>query len=147
MGRKRASFKIKDSPRPKKLGKVFGAEKRDSNEKYCAKLLSNFGYDIIFLPESKISGVHTPDILWKLDNNFWEIKTINGEKYTTIKHALDSAKRQSQNVILYTNKTRRTILQIARDCIKYCDSTPSNKLHQILIVTKDSYLRLTSGML
>ena len=141
MGRKRASFKIKDLPRPKKLGKVFGAKKRDSNEKYCAKILSNFGYDIIFLPESKISGVHTPDILWKRDGKGWEIKTIIGSNNTTVQKALHHATKQSNYVILNITGTKRDINRVRYDVIDYI-SRRRTSIVEVVMLDKRKYCRI-----
>ena len=140
-------FRLRDIPVADKAGKIFGTATRSADEKECATILAKFGYDVFFKNESKIFGVHTADILWESDGNSWEIKTIYGNRYVTIKHALDSAKKQSPHIILYAEKTKRSVCQVAKDCIKYCYAMPTKVIIEVLLITKKQYLHLTKNEL
>ncbi len=140
-------FRIKKIPVARKTGRVFNSKNRNVDEQDCVSILIKFGYDVLFQAESKVSGVHTADILWKYDNRQWEIKTLFGDRYATIKHALDGAKSQSPYVVLYAEKTKRSLVQIAKDCKKYCDSMPAKVIKKIIVIDKDRYLLLSQNEL
>ena len=112
-------IRIKSYPQNKKLGRVFNAKNRPEDEINCAEILRRFGFDIYFQKESKISGVHTADILWKMDGVLWEIKTLYGNSYDNTVHAVAHAKAQSQYIILNARKTKRRLNRIAIDVNNY----------------------------
>ncbi|MBQ8984834.1 hypothetical protein IJ098_03205 [Candidatus Saccharibacteria bacterium] len=47
----------------------------------------------------------------------------------------------------YAEKTKRSVSQVAKDCIKYCDAMPTKVIIEILLITKKQYLHLTKNEL
>ena len=68
------------------------------HEYKTVKLLTENGYDVELIPPSVIKGLRMPDIM--INNVPWEIKSPTGNGKHTIKHNLQNATHQSNNIIL-----------------------------------------------
>lgn len=53
---------------------------------------------VLFLKPNQCKGIRTPDIL--IDSTPWEIKSPKSSGSRTIEHAIRSASRQSENIII-----------------------------------------------
>ena len=69
-----------------------------SHEFHSVRILLANGFDIELIPASQIKGLHLPDIM--LAGVPWEIKAPEGSGKNTIKHNLQNAAHQSENVII-----------------------------------------------
>ena len=68
------------------------------HEYHTVKILLENGNDIELIPTSGTKGVQTPDFM--MDGLSWEIKAPEGGSKNTIKHNIQNAAHQSENVIL-----------------------------------------------
>ncbi len=68
------------------------------HEYSTVKLLLESGYDVELVPPSQIKGLHLPDII--MQGVPWEIKAPLGNGKHTIKHNIQNAAPQSNNVII-----------------------------------------------
>ena len=69
-----------------------------SHEFHSVRILLAEGFDIELIPSSRIKGLHLPDIM--LAGVPWEIKAPEGDGKNTIKHNIQNAAHQSENVII-----------------------------------------------
>jgi len=74
------------------------------HEQQTARALVNAGYTVRFIPESKRDGDNSPDIL--MNGELWEMKSPNTDKLNQIKNNLKRARRQSQNVIIDSQRVK-----------------------------------------
>ena len=77
--------------------KQNGVHLRD-HEYHTVKLFLEHGYDVELIPPSTIKGLQMPDIM--MAGVPWEIKSPEGNSRTTIKHTMQKAMHQSNNVIV-----------------------------------------------
>ena len=70
----------------------------EEHEWKTVKTLLDKGYNIELVKPSEIKGYHLADII--IDNVYWEIKSPQGKGKNTIKHNLQNADKQSENVII-----------------------------------------------
>ena len=68
-----------------------------SHEYHSVKLLLEAGFDIELIPTANIKGLQMPDIM--INQVPWEIKAPEGGSKNTIKHNIQNAAHQSENVI------------------------------------------------
>ncbi len=68
------------------------------HEFHTVKILLDKGLNIELLPTSQIRGVQTPDIM--MNGQPWEIKSPEGGSKNTIKHNIQNAAHQCENVII-----------------------------------------------
>lgn len=68
------------------------------HEYSTVKLLMENGYDIELIPPSSIKGLRMPDIM--INNVPWEMKSPTGNGKHTIKHNIQNATHQSNNIIV-----------------------------------------------
>ena len=69
-----------------------------THEFHTVRLLLEVGFDIELVPTSNIKGLKMPDVM--LDGLPWEIKAPEGGGKNTIKHNIQNAAHQSENVII-----------------------------------------------
>ncbi len=70
-----------------------------ANHEYeTVKLLMENGFDVELIPPSSIKGLRMPDIM--INNVPWEIKSPTGSGKHTIKHNIQNATHQSNNIIV-----------------------------------------------
>ena len=69
-----------------------------SHEFHSVRILLNNGFDVELIPPPQIKGLHLPDIM--LMGSPWEIKAPEGNGKNTIKHNLQNAAHQSENIII-----------------------------------------------
>lgn len=94
-------------------------------------LLAN-GYDIQMLPESRISGVHTPDI--RMMNLCWEMKSPKSDSSDIIRNTLRDAVKQSSNIIIDLRRTKRHDLRCLYEIKKWY--TGRNTTKNIWVISK-----------
>ncbi|MBQ8983079.1 MAG: hypothetical protein IJ079_05765 [Lachnospiraceae bacterium] len=70
----------------------------EEHEYSTVKLLLEIGQDVVLIPTSQVKGMRTPDIA--IDGVLWEMKSPTGSGKNTIKHTLQNASHQSNNVIV-----------------------------------------------
>ena len=85
----------------------------EKHEYATVLLLTEMGYDVELVPRSNREGEHTPDII--IDNVKWEMKSPTGETRNTIKNIIQSALRQSVNIILDLRRIKRPMEKCLRD--------------------------------
>ncbi len=71
------------------------------------------GHHIELIPPSNIKGIHLPDII--IDGIPWEIKAPEGSSRKTIKHNMQNALHQSQNIILDLRRCNLDIQKAIRE--------------------------------
>jgi len=111
---------------------IYGHAKYDGREFRVALTLANLGHYVEILAPSRHQHVKTPD--FKIDNLFWELKcpTKNG-KYT-LQHCIQSAIKQSENIIIdlrYLPGSYRQYLSKLQ-----VEFSASKKLKRLRIITK-----------
>ena len=97
------------------------------------KLLLEEAKLVELVPPSDHKGLHMPDIT--IDGVAWEIKSPQGKGKNTIKHNLQNAEKQSQNVIIDLQRCKIPDEQ-AINKIKY-EFSLSTTLKRVKIITKD----------
>ena len=85
----------------------------EEHEYATIKLLLNKGYNVDLIPASQVKGIHTPDI--SIDGVLWEIKSPTGNGKNTIKHTLQNASHQSNNVIVDLRRCKMPENQAIKD--------------------------------
>ena len=76
----------------------------EEHEFATVKLLLESGHNIELIPASQVKGMRTPDI--SIDGVLWEIKSPTGNGRHTIKHTLQNATHQANNVIVDLRRCR-----------------------------------------
>ena len=104
----------------------------EKHEYATVLLLTEMGYDVELVPGSNREGEHTPDII--IDNVKWEMKSPTGETRNTIKNIIQSALRQSVNVILDLRRIKRPMEKCLRDIDR--EFTHNKKIKRLLVITK-----------
>lgn len=104
----------------------------EKHEYATVLLLTEMGYDVELVPRSNREGEHTPDII--IDNVKWEMKSPTGETRNTIKNIIQSALRQSVNVILDLRRIKRPMEKCLRDIDR--EFTHNKKIKRLLVITK-----------
>ena len=69
-----------------------------THEYHTVRILLGNGYNVELVPTAHIKGLQMPDIM--LNNVPWEIKAPEGGSKNTIKHNIQNAAHQSENVIV-----------------------------------------------
>ena len=104
----------------------------EKHEYATVLLLTEMGSDVELVPRSNREGEHTPDII--IDNVKWEMKSPTGETRNTIKNIIQSALRQSVNVILDLRRIKRPMEKCLRDIDR--EFTHNKKIKRLLVITK-----------
>ena len=76
----------------------------EEHEFATVKLLLESGRNIELIPASQVKGMRTPDV--SIDGVLWEIKSPTGNGKHTIKHTLQNATHQANNVIVDLRRCR-----------------------------------------
>lgn len=92
-------------------------------------LLNYFQADIEFVPRA---GHNTPDFLIK--GEYWELKTPTGTGKYNVQHALKSASRQAENIIIDARYSKQHIAKIKNE-ICY-ELKEVQKIKKILLIDK-----------
>ena len=77
---------------------IFNGVSLTEDERYTISILVDKGYSISLVPRSEIKGFHLPDVV--IEGKLWEIKSPKGKGKNTIRHNLQRAEKQSENVII-----------------------------------------------
>ena len=104
----------------------------EKHEYATVLLLTEMGYDVELVPRSNREGEHTPDII--IDNVKWEMKSPTGETRNTIKNIIQSALRQSVNIILDLRRIKRPMEKCLRDIDR--EFTHNKRIKRLLVITK-----------
>lgn len=103
------------------------------HEYKTVNLLLEKGYDIELIPPSQIKGLSMPDIMLK--GMPWEIKSPNGKSKHNIKHIIQKAKHQSNNIIIDLHRSTLdedyAISEIKRHFLL------SRRLNRLIIIKKN----------
>ena len=117
------------------IGKIDISELKNPPEKHeflVAKIFSEQGKSVTFLPASNISGVHQPDFL--IDGEKWELKSPKGSSRRTLQNNIHKAQSQSKNIIIDLHRIKldeqKCISQISFEFEK------RKSINKILIITK-----------
>ena len=94
--------------------------------------LAKQGYDIELIPKIDIEGVHTPD-MW-MSGEAWEMKSPCGRGNSVIKNNLQTAVRQSNNVIIDLRRIKRAENKCLHELEK--EFLHSKKLKRLMVITK-----------
>ena len=120
--------------------------RRELHELATAKTLLRFGYDLQFTKASTITGQTSADCRWR--GHVWEMKAPTGNGYDNTVHNLSEALDQSQYIILDTSRSRRTVIQRARDVMNYCHERSGRiDIREIIVIDRKFYCILTRDML
>lgn len=105
----------------------------ESHEIATALLLRSRGKQVTFLAPKNQPGVKTPDI--HMDGCDWEIKSPQNAGARTIEHAVRSASKQSNNIIIDLRRSKiatdRAIMQIRFHALK------RTNIQRLIVITKD----------
>ena len=95
-------------------------------------LLDYFKSDIIFIPRRTYS---TPD--FEVNGEIWELKTPRGKGKYNIQHAMRSALRQSDRIVIDIRFHKMNATKAIRD-IKHQAELSQSKLKRLIVITKFS---------
>ncbi len=104
----------------------------NEHEYKTIKTLLNNGYDVELIPPSQVKGIHLPDIY--MNSVAWEIKSPEGKGKNTILHNLQSAKKQSHNVIIDLRRCGLSESVAIKELKNLFDRSKS--LRRMLVITK-----------
>ena len=117
------------------VGKIDISKLKNPPEKHeflVAKIFSEQGKNVTFIPASNISGIHQPDFL--IDGIRWELKSPKGSSKRTLQNNIHKAQSQSKNIIIDLHRIKldeqKCISQISFEFDK------RRSISEILIVTK-----------
>jgi hypothetical protein len=114
-----------------KITKQIGAFPQLS-EQIIADLFAAKGKNIEFIAPDTRYKVHTPDI--KMDGKKWEIKCPESNRMDKVRRNIDTAIKQSMNIILGTFDTDIPDEKIIRFTKKYVRNR--KKIKKVIIITK-----------
>ena len=100
------------------------------HEYHSIKLLLDLGHNIELIPESDIKGMKMPDIL--MDGIPWEIKAPQGDSRKTIKHNIQNAAHQSENVIIDLCRCKQSEMLSLREIKRQFELTKSIKRMKVV---------------
>jgi hypothetical protein len=129
-------FNLQDIPEHKPPGKLTVGNPHflHPHEIETINRIRRFGDDVEQITPSQKPNAKTPDIKWRGEH--WEIKTISGKSRANIVHALASAKKQSPNIVICVNKTKRSPDAICREISYYFYGSKSIKKIVVIIGQK-----------
>ena len=102
------------------------------HEYATVELLLDLGYDIELIPQSQIKYYRAPDMM--MSGVPWEIKAPEGSSSKTIKHNIQNALQQSNNVIIDLRRCGLTEEQAIKDIERQFKL--SKRLRRIKVVLK-----------
>ena len=105
----------------------------EEHEYATVKLLLRLGYNIELIPTSQVKGMRTPDI--SINGVPWEIKSPTGSSKNTIKHTLQNASHQSNNIIVDLRRCKLSEDQTIKDLEQRYRL--SKRIRRLKIVTKE----------
>ena len=104
----------------------------EAHELATVVFFTELGHDIELIPKSNVEGLHLPDIV--MDGLKWEIKAPKGDGRWVIMNTLQSAARQSDNVIIDLRRIKlsqeKCLLSLNREF------EHSKKIKRMLVITK-----------
>ncbi len=105
----------------------------EKQEFMIAKIFSDLGKNVVFIPPSNIPGVRQPD--FKIDGEMWELKSPKGAHRRTIQNNIHKAQAQSKNIIIDLSRVkideRKAVTQIKFEFEK------RRSIEKIIIVLKN----------
>ena len=104
-----------------------------AHEYHTVEILRQNGFSIELIPGSQIRGLHLPDII--INNIPWEIKAPEGNSKNTIRHNIQHAMHQSENIIIDLFRCRLNEEKAISE-IKH-HFTLSKRIKKIIIIKKD----------
>jgi len=107
----------------------------EKHELETAKIFTELGKDVEFLPPSYSKGVYSPDVL--INGQRWEIKSPCGNSKRTIENNYRQAQKQSQNVIFDLRRIKIDE-RIAIAKVKQQFNLRTGRIKRIIIITKDN---------
>lgn len=83
---------------------IFNGITPEAHEYETLLFLIKRGIDIELIPPSHVPNRRTPD--FKMDEEYWEMKSPKGESRSTLEHAFQSARKQSDNILFDLRRTK-----------------------------------------
>ena len=108
----------------------------EEHEYATVKLLLNTGLDVELVPTSQVKGMRTPDI--SINGILWEIKSPTGNGKNTLKHTLQNASHQSNNVIVDLRRCKLPQEQAIKDLEQRFNL--SKRIRRMKIITNDEII-------
>jgi len=105
----------------------------EDHEYATVKLLLSIGFNIELIPASQVKGMRTPDI--SINGVLWEIKAPTGNGKNTIKHTLQNASHQSNNVIVDLRRCKLNQDQAIKELEQRFNL--SKRIRRMKIITND----------
>ena len=104
-----------------------------SHEFHTVKVLLDSGFDIELVPTSQIKGLQMPDLM--MNGLPWEIKAPEGGSKHTIKHNIQNAAHQSENVIFDLCRCKLVEETALKEIQRHYNL--SKRIKRLKIVTRD----------
>ena len=119
--------------KPQRKGKIKpNGVVLEAHELATVVFFTELGHDIELIPKSNVEGLHLPDIV--MDGLKWEIKSPKGDGRWVIMNTLQSAAKQSENVIIDLRRIKlsqeKCLLSLNREF------EHSKKIKRMLVITK-----------
>ncbi len=116
-----------------KRGKIIpNGVSLEKHENDTVVYFTDLGFDIELIPPSLTSGTRQPDFL--MDGLAWEMKSSRSNGSRTIEHAVRSASRQSENIIIDLRRSKldseRAITQIT------LHASRRTNIKKLIVITK-----------
>lgn len=121
---------------PKRGSIIFNGITPEAHEYETLLFLVKKGLDIELIPPSHIPNKRTPD--FRMNEECWEMKSPRGESRSTLEHAFQSARKQSDNILFDLRRTKipdlKAISQLER--LKHI----SKGIKKLKVITKEHKL-------
>lgn len=104
----------------------------ESHEYHTVRLLLDNGFDIELIPPSQIKGLHIGDFI--MQGVLWELKSPTGNGKNTIKHTIQNATHQSNNIIVDLYRCRLDETHAINELKQHFQL--SKRLRRMKVITK-----------
>lgn len=121
----------------KKRGKIIpNGVSLEKHEYDTILFLTELGYDISLIPPSHIPNHRTPDFV--MSEKKWEMKSPKGSSRSTLEHAFQSARKQSDYILFDLRRTNIQDSSAIRQLQKLKEA--SRGIKELKIITKSKEL-------
>lgn len=121
------------------VSKEPGAKPND-DELNVGSILAELGMDVVFVPESRLAGVKSPDA--RINGNLWEFKNPTAYGPKTVKNQFKKAIGKGTDKLLISNVANGASLdEIESDVMKLFESGDFLEINEVMLVGADGSIR------
>ena len=105
----------------------------EKHENDTVVYFTDLGFDIELIPPAKSNGSKSPDFI--MGGLVWEVKSPQSNGARTIEHAVRTASKQSENIIIDLRRSKldeeRAIMQVKFHAVK------RTNIKKLIVITKN----------